>query len=93
MNRDEAQSLLRVRVAELKAKSYPELKALLNNPECFEAKAGSGQIYQIEWEAFWESAREGNLKIIASIDDGKLSSSIVPITLAFVVTPGGKILD
>jgi len=85
--------VLDARLAELKAKPYAELKALLNNPDCFEGTDASGQIYQIEWEAFWESAPEGNLKIIASIDDGKLLSNIVPVTLAYVVTPEGKILE
>ena len=93
MDKKEAKSLLGEKLTELKSRPYSELKQLIKNPICFEVRATSGKMYQIEWEAFWDSEPNGDLKIIAAIDDGKLLSSIVPVCSAFVVTPEGKVLD
>jgi len=48
--------------------------------------------YQIEFESVWDSIPGGDLRIIASIDDGGFISALKPISASFVVTPEGNII-
>lgn len=45
--------------------------------------------YQIELEVFWDSPRkeEGDIRVIASIDDGGFLSSFRPLTAGFIMSP------
>ena len=55
----------------LRALSHEELmERYLNKPETMTVPQASGPCYQIEIEGFWDDRRSGNLRLIASIDDG-----------------------
>jgi hypothetical protein len=48
--------------------------------------------YQIEIQAFWDEPRkgEGNLRVIASIDDGRFPYVFLPMTTDFIMKPDGS---
>lgn len=92
MDKIEARALLAAFLHELKTRSYLELQKLISNPRCLETEGQSGARYQIEYQSVWDFEPGGNLRIIASIDDGGLVSAMLPVCLDFLVTPEGKII-
>jgi hypothetical protein len=93
MDKIEARSLLEEFVRGLKQKSYTELRDLVRNPECLEVRGESGVDYQIEYEAVWDSQPGGVLRIVASIDDGGLTSALFPVCDDFVIKPDGEFIS
>ena len=91
MDKVEAKILLDEFVVGLRGQSYDELKRLVRNPTCVEVRGHSGAAYQVEYEALWDSQPGGVLRVLASIDDGGLISSMFPICSAFLITPRGDI--
>ena len=51
----------------------------------------SGANYQIEFNVFCESKPDGNLRIMASIDDGGWSA-FLPLTDSLIMKPDGALL-
>jgi hypothetical protein len=82
----EARGLLEEFLDELKTRSREELLGLISNPVCLEKTGTSGTVYQIEYEALWDSEPGGDLRIIASIDDGGILNSMLPLTSGFLVS-------
>jgi hypothetical protein len=93
MNKVEATDLLDKFLEELKSRSREELLGLISNPVCIEKTGQSGTVYQIEYEAVWDSEPGRDLRIIASIDDGGFLSALVPVTSGFLVSPSGETVD
>jgi hypothetical protein len=89
----EARKLLTEFVEDLRKKSYDELVQFIRNPVCVEVNGSSGKQYQIEYEALWDTDPDGLLRIMASIDDGRLISFMFPITESFLIDQDGKLLD
>lgn len=58
---------------------------LLNKPEASEVVGASGAQYQVEIEAFWDSGKPGDLRVIVAIDDGGLRA-LAPLTTAFIIS-------
>jgi hypothetical protein len=92
MDRIEASILLQEFLQDLKTRSFLELQELLSNPVCIERQGPSGVIYQIEYEAVWDFEPGGNLRLIASIDDGGLLSAMMPVTSGFLVPSQEEII-
>jgi len=93
MNKAEATSLLEEFLAGLKKHSREELVGLLSNPICIEKTGKNGAVYQIEYEAVWDNEPGQVLRIIASIDDGRFLSALLPVTSGFLVAPSGEIIE
>lgn len=94
MDKREAQELLDEFVAGLKSRTYQEWQGLIGEEVIVEKQGPSGVTYQIEFEAFWDSPKVkagGDIRVMASIDDGSLARFIVPLTTSFLVSPTGKI--
>ena len=89
MNKDEAKSVLAKSLVEYAAKSYNELQYLLDTQDTSEVSAESCKKYQLEFQAVWDDKKDGNLRVIGSIDDGGIKA-FVPITYDFIITPGGE---
>jgi hypothetical protein len=87
MDKVEARSLLEDFLADLKTRSRENLQGLLSNPICLEKTGASGVIYQIEYQAVWDEEPGGELRIIASIDDGGFLSALIPMTSGFILPP------
>lgn len=92
MDKMEARGLLEECLEDLKNRSREELLGLISNPVCIETTGPGGTVYQIEYEAVWDKEHGGNLRIIASIDDGGLVSALMPLTADFLVSPQGQVL-
>jgi hypothetical protein len=93
MNKAEAKEILSQELNRLQAQSFEELQELINSPEVIELAGASGVSYQIEVQAVWDDPREsfGDLRIIASIDDGGFFSALVPLTADFIMDSEGKV--
>jgi hypothetical protein len=93
MNKAEAKEILAQELIHLQAKSFEDLQMYINSPEVTELIGASGVTYQIELEAFWDNPRESNgaLRIIASIDDGKFLSTLLPLSADFIMDPDGTV--
>ena len=94
MNKAEAKKILAQELIQLQAKSYDDLQMLIKSPEVFEVAGGSGVSYQIEVQAFWDNPRggSGDLRIIASIDDGRFLSALLPLSADFIMDSDGKVI-
>jgi hypothetical protein len=92
MDKEEAKQLLVEVFNEYRAMSHEELVALIQSPLMLERLGPSGVEYQIEIQAFWDEPRKVgyNLRVIASIDDGRFPSVFVPMTIDFVMKPDGS---
>jgi hypothetical protein len=93
MDKTEAKELLKEFLASLQNRSFAELEQFVGNPVCVEIQAKSGTPYQIECEALWDSEPGGDLRVLASIDDGGLTSAMFPICSDFIITPEGGVTD
>jgi hypothetical protein len=51
----------------------------------------SGANYQIEFDVFWDSKPDGNLRIMASVDDGGWQA-FLPLTDSFIMKQDGTLL-
>ena len=93
MNKAEAKEILAQELIHLQAKSYKDLQKLINSPDVIEVVGASGVSYQIEVQAFWDNPREslGDLRIIASIDDGRFLSALLPLSADFIMAFDGKV--
>jgi hypothetical protein len=89
----EARCLLEEFLDDLKTRSREELLGLIAHPVCIEKTGRSGTVYQIEYEAVWDSGTGGDLRIIASIDDGGLRSAFKPLTADFLVSFQGTVVE
>ena len=88
MDKIEAQSILSTEIARLRTMSYAELQTMIGSPRVFERLGESGTEYQIEVEAFWDHPGQegGDLRVLASIDDGRILTSIAPLCEDFIVS-------
>jgi hypothetical protein len=94
MNKEEAQRLLLQELEIFRRKPFQELSKLVGDPIHIERKTPSGTEYQLEIEVFWDDPRipGGNLRVMASIDDGGFFSSFTPFTLDFIKTSNNTFL-
>ena len=90
MDRSEALSIAQAELAELRAVTYSQLvERLIDKQEVVEQVGASGTRYQIEKQAFWDDKRNGNLRVIVSIDDGGLRA-YSPLGVDFIRAPDGS---
>jgi hypothetical protein len=92
MDKEEAKSILGTEMEKLRSKRFEEILDLIGSPKAYEIVAPNGNQYQIEIQAFWDNPREpgGALRVIASIDDGGFLSSLMPLSMDFIVSPSGS---
>jgi hypothetical protein len=88
----EARQLLEEFIDGLKRQTRDELLRYVRNPDCVTVYGVDGTWYQIEFEAVWDSVPEGDLRIIASIDDGGFFSALRPLSSSFIITREGDIV-
>ena len=91
MDKREAQKLLDLFVAALQSWSYQDWQGLIDETTVVERKGPSGVMYQIEWNAFWDSKPGGDIRVMVSIDDGSLARFISPLTTSLLISPEGKL--
>jgi hypothetical protein len=92
LNKQEAKEILKAEIRTYRSKEYSELTALIQSSLNYQKEGPSGDIYQIEIQVFWENPREvnGDIRVIAAIDDGKFPSVFIPLTLDFIMDSEGN---
>ena len=91
MDKRAARQLLEEFVTGLKSRSYQEWQILIGEEAVVERNGPSGVTYQIEWNAFWDSAAGDDIRIMVSIGDGSLARFISPLTTSFLISPEGTL--
>jgi len=91
MDKTEAKSILTKELREYAAHPYDKLVLSINHPDVKNVVSDSGENYQIEVNVFWDSKPDGNLRIMASIDDGGWRA-FVPLTDSLIMKPDGTLL-
>ena len=50
----------------------------------------SGVLYQLETQAFWDTGKEGDLRVSVAIDDCRGWRSFIPLVRDFIISPTGR---
>ena len=91
MDRAEAKSILAEELTDFASRPYDKLVASIKHTDVKNVVGELGAKYQIEFNVFWDSKPDGNLRIIASIDDGGWRA-FLPLTDSLIMTPDGAVL-
>jgi hypothetical protein len=94
MDKTEALKILHSELIKLRIKSYGEITAVIGKTMIYESIGPTGIQYQIDVQVFWDDPRhpEGNIRVLASIDDGGFISSIKPLSMDFIMSPNGDFI-
>jgi hypothetical protein len=87
MDKKEARTILRRRLAELRLLPYRELAQLVDQ-DVVELEGPSGTTYQLETMAWLEDKQDGLLRVTVAIDD-KGWRAFLPMTDSFLIRPDG----
>jgi hypothetical protein len=93
LDKEEARAIGAAKIDELRTLSYQELLRFMD-PVHQDVMGASGTDYQVEVLAFWDGgrrARDGNLHVIVSVDDGGWSA-VSPLTSDFIIAPTGEFI-
>jgi hypothetical protein len=91
MDRAEAKSILAKELTEFAARPYDKLVAEIKHANVKNVVGDSGANYQIEVDVLWDSKPDGNLRIMASVDDGGWRA-FLPLTGSLIMKPNGTLL-
>jgi hypothetical protein len=91
MDRREAAEVLALELEGYQAMSYGELVRLIGDPTAYERASRRGSEFQVEVQVFWDDRPQGNVRVIASVDDGGWSA-FFPLTESFIKSPDGKLV-
>jgi hypothetical protein len=90
MNNEEAIALLEQELAGFRGESYEKLVSRMSGGSIDYERAGpSGTKYQVEIQVLWDDRRGGNVRVMASIDDGGWRA-FVPLNRDFIKAPDGS---
>ena len=92
MNKEEARQLLEIKLNELKNLKFEEFSEWVLNKrvEVYEIKGSSGDQYQVEVEAHWDHEKNGDIRVLGSIDNGTFRAAFTPICADFLVSKSGE---
>jgi hypothetical protein len=88
MSRDEARALLVAHLAGYRPYPYSRLAELVGSVETADVRGADGTVYQLEVECFWDDKKEGDIRVLAAIDGGSISS-VRPMTESFIKAANG----
>ncbi len=86
-----AQRVLNEWLAKLRATSYQELASRVDLITTDEVARDSERSWQLEIQVLWDDEPNGNVRVMASIDDGGLRA-FVPLTESFIKSPSGEFI-
>lgn len=83
--------LLEEVMRELRALGYSKWAAVASSGEIEtrEVPGNSGQVYQLEIQAFWDDKAQRNVRVVAAIDSGGWDA-MSPQSDDFIVAPDGS---
>ena len=88
MNRDEARALLAAHLAGYRPYPHSRLAELVGSVETADVRGADGTVYQLEVEFFWDNKKKGDIRVLAAIDGGPISS-LRPMTDDFIKAADG----
>jgi hypothetical protein len=89
MDKQEARTLLTAKLAKYRRFTYTDLVAKIGEIDCLEVTGPSGVEYQIEVQFFWDGEADGDVRVMAGIDDGGLRA-FMPLCDSFIIAPDGR---
>lgn len=92
MNKVEARAVAKQEIARYTAKSFLELRRLLDEVDAYGAKAPSGSPYEVEVHAFWDNKPEGDIRVFCEVSSD-FWSSIFPLCEDFIISPDGTLRE
>ena len=91
MNEQVACALIATELRRLQDLSYSELAALVGKVETKELVGEDGKTYQLEIQAFWDSKKGADVRLIVAADDGGWRA-FKPLTGDFIMRPDGSLV-
>ncbi len=88
----EPRALLASELQMYRTRSYNELRERIGSQDDFVVAAPSGRNYQIEVDFFWDDRPNGNIRVMAMIDDGGFWSAVLPGADSFILSPAGQFI-
>jgi hypothetical protein len=85
MNREEALNLLDAYLDKYRKLSYDELAVKIGYEEFPKVIGGSGTKYQLEIQIRWDHEPGGDIRVMASIDDGTFRGAFKPVCSDLIV--------
>jgi hypothetical protein len=91
MNEQIAYALIDAELRRLRARRYSDLSALIGKVETKECVGEDGKTYQLEIQAFWDSKKGADIRLIVAADDGGWRA-LKPLTGDFIMRPDGSMV-
>ena len=88
MDNTEARALLLKELASYR-RSYAELATIVGTNSVVEVRGAYGTEYTIEVDVLWDSDKQGKIRVIGSIDDGRLPGALLPLCEDLLLFPDG----
>jgi len=88
MNREAALAEAEKILQSLRKLSYRECRKLMEQRSTKTVQGPDGKTYQLETQAFWDSKKNGNIRVMVLVDDGGISA-FKPLTRSFIISPDG----
>ena len=91
MNEQVAYALIDAELRRLQELSYADLSALIGRVETKELVGEDGKPYQLEIQAFWDSKKGADIRLIVAADDGGWRA-YKPLTGDFIMRQDGSLV-
>lgn len=89
MNKAEAYKILLEHLQTYRNQQYSDLAERIKTQETSSVIGPTGVKYQLEFQFFWDTQPNGNLRVIGSIDDSGWSA-FHPLSDDFIMAPDGS---
>ena len=91
MDEQVAYALIDAELRRLRKLSYSDLSALIGKVETKELVGEDGKTYQLEIQAFWDSKKGADIRLIVAAADGGWRA-FKPLTGDFIMRPDGTLV-
>jgi hypothetical protein len=91
MNEQIAYALIDAELRRLQERSYSNLSALIGKVDTKECVGEDGKMYYLEIQAFWDSKKGADVRLIVAADDGGWRA-YKPLTGTFIMRPDGSLV-
>jgi hypothetical protein len=90
MDKAEARDLLLKELRSYRRHSYRDLAERVGTNTVVQGRGPSAAEYTIEVDVFWDSpGSPGKIRVMCSIDDGRLPGAFFPMCGDFIISPDG----
>jgi hypothetical protein len=91
MDKNEAKAILSEYIKRYRSKTYQDLLQLMAKDEIHGIQTGSGKLYYLEFQSFYDDSTKQNIIVIGSIGDKGIRSNF-PICDDFIISPEGTFI-